>query len=521
MAELLAHVPTPLYKDIARGRWIPIVGSGLSRNAIVDHGEPPPDWNGLASALKAELTDPDDASDAVDVISAYAHEHGRPALIERVAKSIRLADSAPSEAHRALCRLPLDVAMTTNFDTLLEESFKSVAKPSHTVLDELQLGLTNPFPGPTLMKIHGDVSRPNRMILTESDFDTYLLRNPLLATVIASHFAQRSVVFIGYSLADPDLRQILAMVRDRLGEGARAIYALEVDASPSKIARFARRHVKVINLPSAGRGPAETLELLFREFYEAIGEDAPARLLPKTHEGGLAIRLRDNRRSCFLAASIEAQPDFYEWLGPMSSKLAVPLLTFQDFVAPGESAVAAVDSMLAAAGCAIIEQGSSWTNAELGMALNRLGKNRVLVVTPRNLLPADLADLAYVVRPESEDQWAAFSERVAEWWAEVLGPATQPTQGPQHTLIGEVMVLAGELEQVLADLTGAPTRERSLSRLVRDAEAMQSLSTLDAKDLRDFVDLRNRVAHGRAPTNGWDEIPYFVERVRRLVARLA
>ena len=50
--------------------------------------------------------------------------------------------------------------MTTNFDTLLEESFKSVAKPSHAVLDEPQLGLTNPFPGPTLLKIHGDVSLP-------------------------------------------------------------------------------------------------------------------------------------------------------------------------------------------------------------------------------------------------------------------------------------------------------------------------------------------------------------------------
>ena len=360
------------------------------------------------------------------------------------------------------------------------------------------------------------------MVLTESDFDTYLLRNPLLATVIASHFAQRSVVLIGYSLADPDLRQILAMVRDRLGEGARAIYALEVDASPSKIARFARRHVKVINLPSVRPTPGETLELLFRELYEAIGREAPARLLPKTHEGGLAIRLRESRRSCFLAASIETQPNYYEWLGPLSSRLEVPLLTFQDFVAPGDSTLAAVDSMLASAGCALIEQGSTWTNVELGMALNRLSNNRVLIVTPRSLpLAADHAGLSYAIRPESEDDWASFAEFVGSWWTEVLGPVTQALQDPQHALIGEVMVLAGEIEQVLGDLVDAPSRERSLARLVRDAEASVPLSTLDAKLLRDFVDLRNRVAHGKAPAFGWDGATHLVERIRGLVDRLS
>ncbi len=343
-----------------------------------------------------------------------------------------------------------------------------------------------------------------------------------MSTVIASHFAQRSVVLIGYSLADPDLRQILAMVRDRLGEGARAIYALEVDASPSKIARFARRHVKVINLPSVRPNPGDTLEVLFRELYEAIGQEAPSRLLPKTHEGGLAIRLRTSRRSCFLAASVVTQPDFYEWLGPLSSRLEVPLLTFQDFVAPGDSALAAVDSMLAAAGCAIIEQGSSWTSVELGMALNRLGKGRVLIVTPRNLpLPADLSGLSYAARPESEDQWASFAEIVAQWWTEVLGPASQPIQDPQHALIGEVMVLAGELEQALGDLMDAPSRERSLGRLIRDGETTKSLSTLDAKLMRDFVDLRNRVAHGKAPAFGWDGAAHLVERVRGLVGRLS
>lgn len=514
MTGLLGKVPKPLYEDIARGRWIPIVGSGLSQNAIVPSGEPPPDWNGLASALRAELADPDDASDAVDVISAYGQEHGRPALVERVARAIRLADATPAPLHRSLCRLPLDVVMTTNFDTLLEDAFRSVAKPCHTVLDEPQLGLTNPFPGPTLLKIHGDVSRPDRMILTESDFDSFLLRNPLLATVVASHFAQRSVVLVGYSLSDPDLRQLLGMVRDRLGQGARAIYAIEVDASPSKISRFARRHVKVINLPGDHTIPGPTLDSLFRELYEAIGEQAPGRLIPKTHESGLAIRGRDSRRSCFLASSVESQPNFYEWLGPISSRLGVPLLTFQNFVAAGDTVLSAIDSMLAASGCAIVEQASAWTNVELGMALNRLGPEQVLVVAPRDVpLLSDAAGSVLVTKPESEEEWAAFAEVVQRWWEQVLGPA-QEVQPEYHALVGEIVVLAGEVEQFLGDLLDAPTRERTLSRLLRDAEKAGLLSTRDSKVFRVFIELRNRVSHGQPIGAPPDDVRSLISDIR-------
>lgn len=514
MTGLLGKVPKPLYEDIARGRWIPIVGSGLSRNAIVTTGEPPPDWSGLASALRVEVADPDDASDAVDIISAYGQEHGRMALVERVARAVRLADAAPAPVHRSLCRLPLDVVITTNFDNLLEDAFRSVAKACHAVLDEPQLGLANPFPGPTLLKIHGDVSRPDRMILTESDFDSFLIRNPLLATVVASHFAQRSVVLIGYSLSDPDLRQLLTMVRQRLGEGARAIYAIEVDASPSKIARFARRHVKVINLPGKRADPGPTLDAMFRELYDAIGEEASERLIPKTHESGLAIRARDSRRSCFLASSVQAQPSFYEWLGPVASRLDASLLTFQDFVAPGDSVLSAIDSVLAASGCAIVEQASPWTNVELGMALNRLGKGKVLVVGPRDAAPlVDVAGSMFVRKPESEDEWAAFSEVVQTWWEQVLGPAQDTPPESHHTVVGEIVVLAGEVERGLGDRLDTPSNQRTLGRLIRDAERLELLSARDSKVLREFVDLRNRVSHGQP-------IGALPEQVRALLAQI-
>lgn len=499
MSDVLGRLPRPLLDDIVLGRWLPVVGAGLSRNAVVASGDPPPDWNGLAARLKTELADPEDTYDAVDVISAYRQEHGRAALIERVARAIRVADAMPGNVHRALCRLPIDVLITTNFDQLLEQAFRDVRKPCHPVLDEHQLAIANPFPGPTLVKIHGDITRPERMVLTEEDFDRFLIRNPLLSTIVASYFAQRSIVLIGYSLSDPDLRQILALVRERLGEGSRAIYSLEVDPAPSKIARFARRHVRVVPLPGDAREPAPVLTQLFDEIFAELGRISPSTLRPKTHESGLALTEARVRRTCFLSATAESLPEYNEWLRPAAGRLGVSLVGMEDFVAPGESLTATLDAVVAAAGAAVIEVGSSWTVFELGIAVNRVGPTRILLVVPEGVeLPLDMANCRVVRKPDSPEQWEALSDEFGEWLVDTLDLTTVESGVPSGIeIIGEIMLLAGELELRLGDRMQTPPRFRSLSRLARDAGRRDLIKSEEVGTIEEFVVVRNAVAHGR------------------------
>lgn len=131
-----------------------------------------------------------------------------------------------------------------------------------------------------------------------------------------------------------------------------------------------------------------------------------------------------------------------------------------------------------------------------------------------------LAGLNYAIRPESEEEWATFADRVGNWWADLLGPVSRDPQGQQHELVGEVIVLAGDVERALGDLVGAPARERSLGRLVRDAEASAHLSATDSKRLRDFVNLRNRVAHGQPPGLELDEVVRLMTQIRAMIGRL-
>jgi hypothetical protein len=50
-----------------------------------------------------------------------------------------------------------------------------------------------------LLKVHGDINFPDRIIFTEKDYDTFIARYPLFVTYLASLLITRTALFIGYS----------------------------------------------------------------------------------------------------------------------------------------------------------------------------------------------------------------------------------------------------------------------------------------------------------------------------------
>ena len=114
---------------------------------------------------------------------------------------------------------------TTNWDTLLERGF-DLADREYVIVEEEQLSIgVNPR-AVTLIKLHGDLDHPHRLVASEADYDRYIARNPLLVTYVSNLLITRTPLFIGYSIDDPDFRQIMAVISDRLGRLTRMGYAL-------------------------------------------------------------------------------------------------------------------------------------------------------------------------------------------------------------------------------------------------------------------------------------------------------
>jgi hypothetical protein len=78
-----------------------------------------------------------------------------------------------------------------------------------------QLSINVGASGILLLKLHGDLRHPSRLVVTEADYDGFLANYPLIATYLSNQLITKTGVFVGYSLDDPDLRQIWHVVSNR------------------------------------------------------------------------------------------------------------------------------------------------------------------------------------------------------------------------------------------------------------------------------------------------------------------
>src|SRR5260370_41132974 len=90
--KYLPHFPKPVLDDLVTGKWLPVVGAGLSLNAVGPVGKKMPLWVDLAKALANDIPD-FTASSTLDAISAYEHEFGRARLIERLSEISLIRDA--------------------------------------------------------------------------------------------------------------------------------------------------------------------------------------------------------------------------------------------------------------------------------------------------------------------------------------------------------------------------------------------------------------------------------------------
>ncbi|MER8658648.1 SIR2 family protein [Mesorhizobium sp. M0847] len=370
--KYLKLFPKPLLDDLVNGRWLPVVGAGMSLNARVPAGSKMPLWSDLARRLETDLDD-FEAQGTLDAISAHEHAFGRPRLIERLSEILMLHDASPGEAHKEFCSIPFDIVCTTNFDFLLERQYEVSSRFVYPVVDEDQLSLNISTPGTLLLKLHGDLRHPNRLVVTESDYDAFLTKYPLIATYLANQLITKTAVLIGYSLDDPDFRQIWHVVAQRLGRNRRNAYAIAIDSKVADVARFARRGVTVISIPGSKSDYGTILAAVFAELREhylskvfsvsTVTEERPLRELRLPRDA--------LSRLCFFAVPVDQLPIYRERVFPAVEAAGFVPVTADDVISPGDSIAAKIDGLIDRAAAVIVEPTSAWTLAELRLALSR------------------------------------------------------------------------------------------------------------------------------------------------------
>jgi hypothetical protein len=232
LAEYLSHFPGPFLEDLVEGRCLPFVGAGFSLNARLPPGKNMLAWDGVGQAAAALLQDYQYTT-ALEALSTFEHEYSRSKLVEFLIKTLQTSVVQPGTAHDEFCCIPFDRVVTTNWDFLLEAGYARMSKYCMPLVSEEQLSVRSKDVWVRLLKLHGDLYHPNRMVVTEEDYDGFLARYPLLATYLSSMLIDSTALFIGYSLDDPDFRQVWQVVKDRLGTLRSPAYTLYEAIQPT------------------------------------------------------------------------------------------------------------------------------------------------------------------------------------------------------------------------------------------------------------------------------------------------
>jgi hypothetical protein len=173
---------------------------------------------GLSGLLPGE-----DPGNLQRVALAYEIAFSRHQLVNAVTNAVHIGKE-PSPMLRALARLDFPVVITTNYDQLFEQALRDVGKQPRVAIYTPRLEETTDYRRPTaqspiVFKIHGDLSRPETIVITDEDYIDFVLRmsskepyDPLPRR-LKVYLTDWTTLFVGYSLLDYNLRLLFKTLR--------------------------------------------------------------------------------------------------------------------------------------------------------------------------------------------------------------------------------------------------------------------------------------------------------------------
>lgn len=116
--------------------------------------------------------------------------------------------AAEIELFRKLEMRSIGGILTTNYDCFIEEMFPSYTK--YIGQEELLFSTLHGIS--EIYKIHGCCTKPESIVINEADYADFSEKNAYLAAKILTIFLEHPIVFIGYSITDTNIENILKSI---------------------------------------------------------------------------------------------------------------------------------------------------------------------------------------------------------------------------------------------------------------------------------------------------------------------
>lgn len=230
-------LPEDLLDALEGGKCVLFIGAGLSKAAGMM------DFKSLIGRLAADLDIVEPLSDDMDTYLDLAQWHREkfPDGDKRVHALVKhefgagAAWANPTVDHYWLMSLPVHYVVTTNYDTLLERTLEAQKRFPNTAVTQEDVARTGGRDGVHVIKFHGDADQrvedqdKDDLVLSRDDYDRFFSDRPVMASLLQGLLLNQTFFFVGYSLRDPNFRQIYSNISLMLDKSQRPAYATTFD----------------------------------------------------------------------------------------------------------------------------------------------------------------------------------------------------------------------------------------------------------------------------------------------------
>lgn len=123
-------------------------------------------------------------------------------------KNPHIISEGLAEEYKLFKKINIEGIITTNWDVLLEKTFKEF----QTYIGQDSLIFNNSIDLGEIYKIHGCITDPNSLVLTQNDYKEFQEKNPYLAAKLLTIFMEHPIIFLGYNIGDENIHEILSSI---------------------------------------------------------------------------------------------------------------------------------------------------------------------------------------------------------------------------------------------------------------------------------------------------------------------
>lgn len=254
--KLMETLREKLYGKIERNEEY----SACAKKFLEQHSMPSPkelaDFiKEIEKKLKKELCDEiKRGGDYLVLAEKFFNQFGHNFYYQTLRKLIP-SHAQPNNLHLEIVKLNPKNLITTNWDDLFEQAINEEGMFFDIIKTDTEIRTATGLP--KFIKMHGSLDKKN-IVFREKDYLEYSQNFPLIENYIKGVFSTDVVILVGYSLGDPNVKQIISWVnfhsnntkQDRGQNGVKTIYFIKTNATfdPIEFRFYENKNIHVLYL---------------------------------------------------------------------------------------------------------------------------------------------------------------------------------------------------------------------------------------------------------------------------------